>query len=339
MKRRTRVVIATSALAASFAFSASAQPSATDAALAIQLYEDAEKLMTAGDPAAACPKYAESQRHDPQLGTLLHLADCYEQLGKLASAWAGYKQVAEIAARRNVMGGYEPRERVARARAAALEPKLSMVVIHVTEPDLAGLEIRRDGESLGRAVWDSTMPVDPGSYTFAAQAPGKKLWTKTVEVRAGAVKVDLTVPALEDDRAVPSTTGISSSATAADADRPRGATQRAAGYLLTGLGVVGAGVGVVFGLKVLSQLDERDAICPTDYCTSDEIQSIRNIEDRAQRSATALNIAFALGAAATLGGITLVLTAPSNPSPGATGLNVIPWGGPNAAGASVAARW
>ena len=145
MKRRTRVVIAMSALAASFAFSASAQPSATDAALAIQLYEDAEKLMTAGDPAAACPKYAESQRYDPQLGTLLHLADCYEQIGKLASAWAGYKQVAEIAARRNVMGGYEPRERVARARAAALEAKLSMVVIHVTEPDLAGLEIRRDG--------------------------------------------------------------------------------------------------------------------------------------------------------------------------------------------------
>ena len=39
-------------------------------------YDDAEKLMAAHDYAAACPKYAESQQRDPQLGTLLHLADC-----------------------------------------------------------------------------------------------------------------------------------------------------------------------------------------------------------------------------------------------------------------------
>ena len=121
MKRRARVAMTIAMLGALSSSSASAQPSSTEAALAIQLYDDAEKLMAAGNPAAACPKYAESQRLDPQLGTLLHLADCHEQIGKFASAWAGYKEATELAARRNAAGGNEPRERVARLRAIALE--------------------------------------------------------------------------------------------------------------------------------------------------------------------------------------------------------------------------
>src|SRR5690242_6294575 len=142
-----------------------AQPTQADMALAIRLFEDAERLMAEGNAAAACPKYAESQARDPQLGTLLHLADCQERVGKLASAWAGYKAAAEIAARRNAVGGNEPREQIARARAAALEPKLSTVVVHVADANPASLEIRRDGQPLGRALWGTILPVDPGRYT------------------------------------------------------------------------------------------------------------------------------------------------------------------------------
>jgi hypothetical protein len=326
-----------------------AQPSSAEAALAIQLFDDAEKLMAAGQPAAACPKYAESQRRDPQLGTLLHLADCHEKVGKIASAWAGFKEAAEIASRRNAAGGNERREQVARARAAELEPKLSGVLLHVAQVDVAGLEIRRDGELLSRAVWGSTMPVDPGRYTFLAQAPGKKAWTKTVEVRSGGAKIEITVPALEDDGA-PSAAGMSSpisasppidAASSSTADRQeRGSTQRTVGYLLAGLGVIGAGVGVAFGLTVVSQLADRDAICRSGaHCTPDEGQRITDIEARAQGNATACNVALALGGAAALGGVALVLTAPSSRSSTAARIDVVPWAGPQSAGANVAGHW
>ena len=345
MTRRARVAIATSVLAVLFSPSVSAQPSTTEAALAIRLFEDAEKLMATGNVAAACSRYAESQRIDPQLGTLLHLADCNEQVGKLASAWAGYKAAAEIAARRNAEGGKETRERVARARAEALEPKLSTVVIRVAEANLTGLEVRRDGELLDRAVWGAAMPVDPGRYTFAVQAPGKKLWTKTVDVPPGAAKVDVAVPALEDDR--PSAAGMTGKvghATGADpsvTDRSgRGGVQRTAGYVLTGLGVVGLGVGAYFGLTFLSQNSEIETKCPEDPCslTADQEVALRGMEDEARANLMRFNVLMVVGGAATLGGIALVLTAPSSPAPG-TAVKLVPWGGPTAAGASLAGSW
>ena len=345
MKPRARLSVAALALATSSSSWVIAEPRSAETALAIQLFDDAVKLMAAGHLTAACPKYAESHKLDPQLGTLLHLADCHEKVGKTASAWAGYKEAAEIAARRNAAGGNERREQVARARAAALEPKLSSVVVRVAQGDGAGLEIRRDGELLGREAWGSAMPIDPGRYTFVAQAPGKKTWTQTVDVGPNGAKVDVTIPALVDDGVTPSPTasGLTTPTdvvTPPAADRQgRGTTQRTAGYLLTGLGVIGAGVGVAFGLKVVSQLDERAAICPSDDCKPDEAQRIRTIEAEARPNATAFNIAFPLGAAAALGGVVLVLTAPSNPSRSASSFNIVPWAGPNSAGANLAGHW
>ena len=340
MKRSARVAIAMSALAGLTSSSAFSQTTSTEAALAILLFDDAEKLMAVGNVAAACPKFAESQKLDPQLGTLLHLADCHEKVGKVASAWAGYKEAAEIAARRNAAGINEPRERVARIRAAALEPKLSTVVLHVVQADAAGLEIRRDGEPVGRALWGATMPVDPGRYTFAAQAPGKKLWTKTVDVRASGAKIDLTVPALEDATSSPSTTVTDAPSLVAEPPDP-GATQRSVGYLLVGLGAMSAGVSVAFGWKALSQVSERNDLCPSDPCTTTQENKnrVEKLEADAQTNRTTFIVALALGGAAAAAGLALVLTAPSSPSPGVTGVTLVPWGGPNAGGAVIAGRW
>jgi hypothetical protein len=346
--RRKRMAIAVFSLAASLSQSATAEPSSAEAALAIQLFDDAEKLEAAGDFAAACPKYAESQRRDPQLGTLLHLADCHETLGKTASAWAGFKEAAEIAARRNAAGGNERREQVARARAAALEPKVSRIVIRVLQADVAGFEILQNGELLSRSVWGSPIPVDPGGYTFLAHAPKKKAWTKMVEVRSGGAKIEIIVPPLEDEALPRSAPGVLNPGDAASGEpasfpatepRGRGTLHRTAGYLLTGLGVIGAGVGAAFGLTVLSQLDERDGICKSGICTGDEASRVREIESRANANATACNLAFALGGAAALGGVALVLTAPSSPARAAAGLRLVPWAGPTSAGANVAGRW
>src|SRR5205807_91874 len=99
------------------------------------LFLEGRKLAAAGDYAAACPKFEDSYRLDPGIGTNFNLADCYEHRGLIASAWARFLDVA--AATKAV--GQSERERVARARAALLEPKLARLTLEVegTEPGLS----------------------------------------------------------------------------------------------------------------------------------------------------------------------------------------------------------
>ena len=93
-----------------------ARAETSDAVAAQALFDQARALMTSGKASEACPKFAESQRLDPGVGTLLNLAACYEASGRPASAWSTFLE-AESAARAasNVEG-----VRVSRERAAAL---------------------------------------------------------------------------------------------------------------------------------------------------------------------------------------------------------------------------
>src|SRR4051812_40620982 len=70
-------------------------------ALAAQaLFDQAEAEMAAGQIASACKRLEEVTRLVPDaLGGKLKLGDCYEKLGRLASAWSQFAIVAQVAAR------------------------------------------------------------------------------------------------------------------------------------------------------------------------------------------------------------------------------------------------
>src|SRR5437879_1284473 len=127
--------------------------SASDKAAAETLFDQGKKLLAEGKTAEACPKFAESNRLDSGIGTMLYLADCYEKSGQTASAWAQFREAAAMAARQS-----DPREKIARERAARLEPKLSKLSVSVGSGDVSGLEIKRDGEALGKALWGIEVP-------------------------------------------------------------------------------------------------------------------------------------------------------------------------------------
>src|SRR5450432_2466634 len=78
---------------------ANAQVSQTDRTLAQSLFEQGKQLMQAGRYADACPKLEESQRLDPGGGTMLNLALCYEDEGKISTAWADFKEALSMARR------------------------------------------------------------------------------------------------------------------------------------------------------------------------------------------------------------------------------------------------
>src|SRR5262245_54294463 len=43
--------------------------------------------------AEACAEFEQSQRLDPQLGTLFNLANCEVEIGKVASAWKIFREL------------------------------------------------------------------------------------------------------------------------------------------------------------------------------------------------------------------------------------------------------
>jgi tetratricopeptide (TPR) repeat protein len=254
-------------------FASRARADQRDPAAAQALFDEARTLMKSKRFEEACPKLTESQRLDPGIGTEFRLADCYEQQGKIASAWAGFLDVASVAA----ASGQADREKAARARAAHLESRLPKLTIVVPPANRApGLEIKRDGAAIGEAQWGSAVPVDPGDYQIVVGAPGKREFTGQVSVREGApatfnVPLLESVPASEAATPVPVIAPVAAAippaapapTTPEPKDTPSTGSSGPGVLVITvgAVGIVGVALGTTFGLMASSKYDESKKHC------------------------------------------------------------------------------
>ena len=181
---RAHVIVFAFALIAK---SALAQPN--DPAVARELFEEARVLMTKGDFAEAEKRLTAALEHSSGRGIKYQLAVCHEKLGHVARAWLLYVEVAEGSR----VAGETDRERVARARAAELTPRVPHVRLAVSDADAV---VRRDDETL--ASWDAPLALDPGKHAFHVEAAGHKPWDGVVELHEGD-NVEVRVPSLELD--------------------------------------------------------------------------------------------------------------------------------------------
>src|SRR6185436_4269196 len=93
MARSTRRGASLVAAAILFQALPAAAQSSNDAA-ARALFAEGRKLSSEGKWQEACPKFEESLRLVPGAGTRFNLADCWEHIGRTASAWSGFLDVA-----------------------------------------------------------------------------------------------------------------------------------------------------------------------------------------------------------------------------------------------------
>ncbi len=298
--------------------------SPADVAAAQHLFDEAKRKAEAGEHAAACPLLEESQRLDPALGTAFNLSDCYERTGRTASAWTAFLDVAAQAK----AAGKAERERAARERAAALEPRLVRVAIVVGDAT-PELEVRRDGSVVGRAAWSLALPVDPGEHTVSASAPGRATWSTKVSVKEHDAPLTVRVPRLAPSSRAesPAAGGPPSPASPAAQRGPLGA-QRTVALVVAGVGVLGVGLGTAFGLSSMSKNGQAKGLCdPSLPCRDPAGVAAWN---DAYRAGTTSTVAFAAGGALLAGAAVLWLTgAPASPS-GGVALSI----GPGAARAS-----
>ncbi len=271
---------------------ARAEPSSQERALAETLFREAKALARDGAYDAACPKFEESQRIDPQLGTLLHLATCHAEQGKTASAWAEFSAAAELAERQ----GDTRRAELAAERADALEPTLSRLLIaRAPGASPPTLVVRLDGERLGAAVLGTAMPVDPGRHVITASATGFKTLERAVDVAAGGATFTLE---LGDLTPIPRSAAPPPE-TAPSETNPVWIT----GWVVFGVGVASALVGGGMGVAAALERDAADERCEGRFCSAEGLA----MHDTARTYATVSTVTFIAGMAAVAAGVVIVV--------------------------------
>lgn len=306
--RRTFAIV----LAAGVTFASAATARADDTALAQSLFEDAKRLLDAGKTDQACPKFAESLRLDPTLGTRLNLARCYELQGKTASACAQYKEVVRTA------GTDAKRAGIAKDRVAALEPTLPHATLEGAVD--VGATIKLDAKPIDAAVIGTAFPIDPGPHVLEVSAPEKK--TKTVEFQAEAGQpVSVKMPALEavtheEPKETPKPVPIE--------EPPLDEVsqgKRIGGWVSIGVGAVALGVGATFGFLTLSQASDVKLLCPSGPCPT---QAGIDKNSDAHTDALLADILIPVGVVAAGIGVFLVATSSRHVEPSAARLRVLP---------------
>lgn len=267
---------------------------AGDDVTAEALFVEAREAMRQGDFARACSMLEESYRLDPGIGTGFNLGECYERLGKTASAWASFRDAAAA----SKLAGQIDREAVAKERAKKLEDRLCRVTIQVAAQQ--DVTVKRDGDVIGAGQWGIALPIDPGAHTVEAIAPRRRPWSLTFSTALCPSSMSVGVPVLEP---------LSSPEPRDEEPKigpVRSSTKRTIVTVASlGLGAAGVGLGSYFGVRAWSLRDQsNDGHCVGNRC--DDVGSALRADSRA--AGTGATIAFTSAAVLLTVGVVLWLT-------------------------------
>jgi hypothetical protein len=305
--------------------------SKADAARADAAFTEGKHLLEHGSEAEACARFAESKRLAPAIGVTLYLADCYQRLGKTASAWTEFRS-AEALARAHK----DKRAELAHLRAQALEAQLARITVRVA-PSVSSADITLDGLPLAVDAWGTAMPVDPGDHVLIAHS-GPKHREFAVHVDSDKPAATVDVDSLDDPAAAPAEPPPAPSAAsdsapapaenAAASDSASDSTRLWASVGLLGVGVVGVGLGSVFGVKAISDRNASNAgpCNAADQCSAHGL----SLRDDAINEARVSTIAFVVGAAG-LGASAVVMFALPRRQQGSVAVSAAPLPGGAAA--------
>jgi hypothetical protein len=298
-----------------FVHSVSAQASPADKAMAESLFDHGLSLMRQGQYTEACNELERSQAVDRGIGTMLYLAECYEKLGRTASAWALFRE-ASSAARAE---GQLDRAKLGVQRADKLEPQLSKLTINVPSP-VPGLQVLRNGQEVSSSVFGAAVPMDPGEQRFEARAAGYAPWSMSLNLPDNGATLSVDVPELTAlapsqlppplaaSSEPPSPIGPPAASSGAPRDTaPHASVQGPVGLVLGGVGIVAIGLGSYFGARAISKNHDATKACPNEVCTT--IPG-KDLDDAAHSAATLSNVFVFGGAALLVGGAVLYFTRP-----------------------------
>jgi tetratricopeptide (TPR) repeat protein len=272
-----------------------------------RLFEEGRRLMQRGEFAAACQRLGESHRLDPAPGTLVNLADCYEQLGRLADALIALREALAL------LKSWDGRVPLIKKQISELERRVPRLTIALAKDAPEDTRVERNGVTLGTASLGVAEQVNPGVVVIEAAASGHQPRRFELTLRAGESRAIEVAPGAAEVGDARSDQPANESP-AAEA-RSRAGTARALGFVSLAIGVpclVGWGIAE---LQLASNCGDRQ-------CGQEELD----------RRVTVDRILFGLGVAGVGLGAYLILGPGSEPETAVVGAMLVP----NGAGIAVA---
>lgn len=178
-------------------------------------------------------------------------------------------------------------------------PTIIFAVKDTAGNDLSAVKVTMDGEVLAERLQGVGLSMDPGEHTFTFEAPGQGVVTKKLIIAAG-----------QKDRREQINFGAATTTTTTDVPVSPSSgglgTQKKIALVTGGLGIVGVGLGTVFGLIAMGKKSDAQNECPNQCTTPDGVSKWND----AATAGNVSTVAFIVGGVALAGAAVLWFTAP-----------------------------
>ena len=258
----------------------------------------------------AAREFEHAYRLEPTWQVLYNLGSVYAALGRPVEAVDAFERYESN-------GGAQlsdERRQAVDAELARQRKKIALLDVLVSEPNA---ELRVDLRLVGRSPQPSPIKLAEGAHVVEVTLEGRSPQRREIQVVGGQrlstaftlVKVAAPPKAAKPAARVPPPVAVSSSV---------GTGQRVVGYALGGVGLVGIGAGIAIvahgqGLHV-------DAV---DAANSGDRAQAEQLESDAEHEKTLGFATMGIGGTFVLGGLVLLITAPT--APARISLGISPW--------------
>jgi hypothetical protein len=302
-------------VASSGAAYAQEEPSAADTSAARALGQEGVRLADAGNCAEAIDKLQKADKifHAPTLQG--RLGECQVQLGKLVEGTENLNKVVREQLGPNAPQAFRDAQERAKRILDAAKPRIAKLKIAVAAPPDAQMTVKVDGENMPLANLNVSRPVDPGEHAIEVTAPG--FLPASAKVRLADGGNDSVALTLEAD---PNAPKVAALPPGGGQGGPPGGNQpppdhgqgssKVPAYAAFGVGVVGLGIGTIFGIIASGKKSDLDTGCTNKTCP----ESQRSTLDSAKSNATISTVGFVIGGVGIAAGAVLYILASGSSS-------------------------
>ncbi|EYF03974.1 Hypothetical protein CAP_5075 [Chondromyces apiculatus DSM 436] len=225
-------------------------------AAAQRLFLEGRSATERGDRATACAKFAESLKLLRRAGTLMNLAQCEEDAGRLSGALDYWNQSVAL------LEATDDRMALAKQRRAALEARVPRLAIRLQAGTPAENEVRVDGTPLAAGEIGVSRWMEPGKHEVVFTVEGHPEQRLSVVLAEGESReVLLQVGGVADPQHWRGADGASRAAPSGTGGAGETGGRRTLGFVIGGVGLAGAVAAGVTGGLIMGRDGDIEAAC------------------------------------------------------------------------------